>query len=346
MSFFCQDYIDDIENGNITKCKVLFPFLCFSEFAEIKESNQNFQLHAFKGGNEIRVMIEKEIPNTLIEDLKTGESSSMNFLLGYINDALQIINENIINRRYRSAHILSTALTIQDIKWISIANLKNEEKFLVPWPVPFPDFPYGVDLEKYDFIYVRDLLDAMTSYINFDFNEVPRKVITSLENAFVHYKVRKQLKNLMVKKGKTIREKIKMLFFESKKISFLDQVNVVVGRTELIHNLKIIYKVRNKIVHDKLRLSHKNDMICHKSIGTLLYVYKGYLSESQEMSDYMLKVESQFIFIKDFYRGMRVENFITTEADEKNAKFFTSPGPDFDDSMFYSLKIKDKEIPY
>jgi hypothetical protein len=342
MPSFCQSYIDDINENNVTRCKILLPFLSFSEFTEIKELHQNFQLHAFREENEIRVMIDRIIPNTLIEDLKTGEKSSMNFLLGYINDVLPIINKYILNRKYGSAHILGRVLTVQDIKWISIANLKNDEKFLVPWPIPFPDFPYEVDLEKYDFIYVRDLIDAMTSYINFDFNEVPRKIITSLENAFVHYKIEKQLKMLMVQKDKSILRKI-ILFFRPPKINFLFMVDAVVGRSELVHNLRIIYKTRNKLVHDKLRLSHNNDAMCHKSIGTLLWVYKGFLSESQEMSDYILKMEFQFGFIKDFYRGMKIEDFVIKH---KNLKIFSGPDPELDDLMFGGLKIQDSEIPY
>lgn len=335
MISFCDSYIEDIKNNRLTKCKILFPFFGFSEFSEIKKSEQSFQLHAYKLGNEIRTIIDREIPDTLIENLKTGKASSIDFLLGYINEAFKIINENILRKKYSSAQILNRPLTIQDIKWISIANLKNNEKFLVPWPIPFPDFPYEVDLKKYDYTYVRDLLDAMTSYVNFDFNEVLRKVITSLENALTHYKIKKLLKRKLIEKNKIAPKDIK--------INFLDQIRAVVVRAELVYNLEILYKIRNKIVHDKLRLSHDNDTLCHKSIITLLYVYKGYLSESQEMSDYMLKVEFQFNFIIQMYRGMKIENFII--KDEKNVKTFSGPGPEFDDFMFKPLQIKDTEIP-
>ena len=38
-------------------------------------------------------------------------------------------------------------------------------------------------------------------------------------------------------------------------------------------NILFVYKIRNLIVHNKLRLSTDNLMFCKKAIGTLLYIY-------------------------------------------------------------------------
>jgi len=243
-----------------------------------------------RADNSIQVLIKKEIPHSLVEDLKSARHNSMAFLVGYFNNAFKMINEIILERKYRLGQILNRPLVIQDIKYVSITNLHNKKYFNVPWPLSFPNFPYRSDVKNLGFVHIRDLLDAMNSYVNYDFNEVIRKAITSLENAFVHYKVEKIARKTK-KQTKT----------------FMDQARFVVVEPELINNLEIMYKTRNKIVHDKLRLNHINNLTCYKSILTLLYIYQDILSESNEVADYILMLELQFKIIYNFYRRLRVE---------------------------------------
>lgn len=344
MGSFFEEYISDIKSNNLIDCKILFSFTYITKFTEIKKSTKDVEIQAYKDGAELRVIASKKIPESLVRDLKTNERSSMNFLIGYINDFLPFINQNILQRKYNTAQVLSKPLAIQDIKFISIADLKNNDKFLISWPIGFDDFPFKNDIQKYNYTYIKDLIDAITYYLYADYDVSMIKVITSLENAFKQYKIDKKIKNKPTKpKRQSFLNKIyKLIRRQKNNITFKDRIDYVVDREELKHNILTIYKkVRCKIVHNDLRLEQKHDMICHKGIGTLFYIYKGYLCNSQELSHYIFEIETQFNMLLQFFRGMKTEHFMS--VGEKDGPIL-KPGKDFDDLMFNSIKIKDSEI--
>lgn len=317
--------------------KILFSIHGITEFTEMKIVNQNFGILAAKFGNQIRIILNKKVPESLFNDLKTAEKSSIDFLLGYINKVLPILNQEILKRKYSSAQILNRPFSVIDIQTISLINLKNQDSFAIPWPIGFSNFPFReTDPGKFDYTYTRDLLDAMTSYLYFDFSESIRKIITSFENSVSHFKIKNKFK-------KIIQEREQIAWDKKRKITFNEIVDVTVWRPELRYNIRVLYKLRNKIVHDKLRLSHKNDILCHKGISTLIYIYMT-LSDSHELFNYIEQIRDQFLSMVDFYRGLDLDNFLHMEEELNNAPTFLGPSREFDDYMFAGVKIKDKDI--
>ena len=328
METFSSQYENDYKNKNLVDCKILFWFRGFMSFQNFEIKKSDFKILVFREQNEIRIIMDRKIPEGLVDDLKTLEKSSLNFLNGYINDAVPYINQKLKENKYLTIQIINRPISILDIQGLSIANLKNNEKFWIPWPTGFGDFPFlNTNPKKYDFVYIRDLIDAMTSYLYHDYDECIRKIITSLDNALNYYKTKERI----------IKEKKK----KNEKLYFKKIMDEIVKRPELNYNIKKIYDTRNKIVHEKIRLNQNDDMLCKKGIGTLLYIYKMYLCDSDKLSNYIFQIEMQFNSEILFLRGMKIEHFI--QEDDEKTEIIKTP-EDLNNSMFNSIKIKDKEI--
>ncbi len=62
------------------------------------------------------------------------------------------------------------------------------------------------------------------------------------------------------------------------------------------------------------------------------------------MSKYVSQIRTQFNMLNNFYRGMRLDNFLIDEEKMKKAPIFSPPSKEFDDYMFAGIKIKDIEL--
>ena len=236
------------------------------------------------------------------------------------------INERVREIKYSTVQVVSRTLSMLDIQGIVIAD-EADRAFEVLWPVGFGSFPFQQKPKNCDFIYIRDLIEAMTSYIYYDYDETIRKIITSLDNALKHYQ---------------IKDKIRQKYpDDQKKLKFKNMMDEVVTRPELNFNIKKIYDIRNGIVHDKIRLNSKHETLLKKSIGTLLYIYKIYLNDSSELSRYILQIEMQFGSIINSLRGMKLEFFIQDIPQE--TKLIKTP-QELDEQQFGSIKIQDNDM--
>jgi len=141
-----------------------------------------------------------------------------------------------------------------------------------------------------------------------------------LENYFIHYKLSAP------SKGESFLIKLVSCFNKEGRTRFAKQVRKYITEAYyplkerdskiLRDNILFVYKIRNLIVHNKLRLSTDNLMFCKKAIGTLLYIYQSQFTyKDGNKKDYIFRAfDMQFKIITDMVLGFFPESNATLLA--------------------------------
>lgn len=177
--FVGMDYINDKEKVPVF---IKFKFRAPAVFRSINFDEDNLHVRQLKNG-EILCTLEKNISKKLFIDVCNFYESpenvkkTNNFILGYVYKTLGIINDKIIEEKYKHGLFLVKPISIFDIYEIGVID-KNDKGGMAIWPVP-----HNIKLDLLgDEIYNRDFVDAITSYLTFNYDDCIRKIITSLEN--------------------------------------------------------------------------------------------------------------------------------------------------------------------
>ena len=306
-----------------------FEFYIFGK--KIKGSCDNGFLH---------ISFNQNISKLLAKDLQDNKSEQ--FVIGYIQKYLPYINNEILKQRYLFGHFLIKTYSSLDISKIIINLGENREKIIVSWPQSITGFPPVMALaSSEDEIYIRDFIDAGNAYLTGDYDGCIRKSITSIENAFAFYKL----------KGTKKENKHGFFsFFLPRKYKFDDIVmsNIYkedIGHKVISENILFIYKIRNKIVHDKFKIKPENGWVCKKAIGTLNYIYQS-LGNGGSKTKYIMLLFQQFLMLDKFTSGVNLE-MAEAPNDTKNSDYnFIKDENDLyklDNFVFNGLKISDKE---
>lgn len=345
-----QEYANDEIIEVLIKYLVRLP-------SRVKDFNIDLHpLHVRQDGGQIFINLHKKIPKKLFDDIKKFyvlssskkevpkdlyEKNPAQYILGYIRETLPTINTEIIKRKYSEGHIILRTISQFDIERVFLIDDKGKH-YQVLWPLPLPGclFLPTKELEdieknpqKFSVVFVKDLIAAMTNYFSFEFDECVRRVITSLENYFIHYDLKKQ-----PEKG-WLKNRISTYIIEEYYGAYKDRDLKIIRE-----NILFIYKLRNLIVHDKIRLeiNKSNIMLCKKAIGTLLYIYQSKFVRDDGKYDYIFSFHGEFKGIADIVLGLNLDLF--KERDEQTSKIEILRTPDdINRSFFASLAIKDKE---
>jgi len=179
--FVGMEYVNDTERVPVF---VKFKFRSSAVFKNINFDNDNLHVRQLKNG-EILCTLEKNISKKLFTDICNLSESpdnikkTNNFILGFIYGSLGLINNRILEEKYKYGLFLVKPISIFDIYEIGVINKKDEGGMAV-WPIP-----YNINLNLLgDEIYNKDFIDAITSYLTFYYDDCIRKLITSLENFF------------------------------------------------------------------------------------------------------------------------------------------------------------------
>jgi hypothetical protein len=283
----------------------------YSFFSAAKFNKINFdagELHVRQlGGGEILCSLEKKIPVKLFEDVKnlspeTIKKNVSSVILGYIYKTLPTINNQILTRKYLEGHILARTISLFDLKDVGVVSRQNpEEAGIIIWPTPFVGFPFAKELaEQNNHLYTRDLMDAMAAYFDFNFDECIRKIITSLENYFIFYKLKPATSEGDKKPGWKIMGLIET--YIRRPYYLMNNEHLAVIR----ENIKYIYGLRIRVVHNKLRIHPRNISLCKKSIITLCLIYES--TFCAEVSHYAFTLQKQFRSHADDFT-MDIEKF-------------------------------------
>ena len=270
------------------------------------------------------------------------------FIVSYIYDVIPRANRELLKRKYTDAHVLLRTFSMFEIEDVFIVD-KTGEYIPILWPVSLPPFPPLKNKSKaLKHIFVRDLIDAMTYYFSYNYDECIRKIITSLENYFIYYDIKPLIENKA--------NKMKSFFdylLNRRNTKFSKQVKYhIVERNYpykekhlqvLRNNIMFVYYLRNKIVHDQLRFKLENDMVCKKSIGTLLYIYQSKQNARKNLFDYIFSLDMQFKSISDTLLWMNLDWIRDAEKNSKKERNtndnIIQNKEDMDNWVFGSLKI-------
>lgn len=294
-----------------------------------------------QNGTLLNISFDQLLSKKLIEALMWGKSDQ--FIIGYISKYLPIINAELLRQRYSSGHFLVKTFSTLDIYkvLIKVPSLAQEiGAITLRWPQSMPSFPPAKKLavEK-DEIFVRDFIDAGNAYLSGNYDDCIRKAITSVENAFSHY----GLKPKSVSKWQRIIDK---LFDRKYKFNRIVTDNIYaenLGNKMVSSNLRFLYKLRNKIVHEKFRIRPENGWIAKKAIGTLHYLYQ-FLGRrvDQHAVDYAFYLGAQFLMVAGLFRGENLD-YIKKRHTEKSKPNIIKTPEDLDKSVFEDLLINNRE---
>jgi len=288
----------------------------------------------------LKIYFEQTLSKKLIENLMWDKSEE--YIIGYISKYLPGINEEILRQRYNSGHFLIRTFSTLDISRVNIKVPSiTEGPIFLSWPQSITSFPPAKQLaEKNDEIYIRDFIDAGNAYLAGNYDDCIRKSITSVENAFRKYNL---------KSNSSIGWKRFFPFFFPRERKF-DKIvkNIIyandIGRKVIAENLLFLYKLRNKIVHDKFRIRSENGWVGKKAIGTLNYLYQ-FLSKDQEAVGYISYLSGSFQMLDNFSKGESLDRIKQRESvkQEITEDVIIDSEEKMNTFMFNNLRIIDKE---
>lgn len=294
----------------------------------------------------LKVTFDVDFPRKLIDDLAWGRGNSQAYVLGYISRYLPRINEEMLRQRYSSGHFLLRTFSPLDVFKITITNLKPEwadEVINVPWPPTFAKFPpaqmmQGTQMETY----LKDFVDAGNDYLRGDYDNCIRRVITSAENAFRFYRL-----------DKTTPSGWRLLFISLpffKETSFNTIARSIsspnhLGSQVVSENLLFLYKLRNRIVHNKFRIRFENGWVARRAFATLNYLYQ-FLDRGGKVAAYVSFMEGQMMMLDMELRGTTMERLRVMHKESKKEhtpEQFISNDKQMNEWMYGNLRIKKQE---
>ncbi|MFH1769910.1 MAG: hypothetical protein ABH833_04630 [Parcubacteria group bacterium] len=339
--FVGQEYL---EEGSSDSVRIDFSFFTSAVIEPFKFFVQKNKVEGLQTGGVLTVSFKTELPKKLIDDLAWGKGNSSAYVLGYIYKHLPMVNQELIKQRYLSGHFLITSFSMLDIFSIKVSNLdkdKADEIISVPWPPTFDKFPPAQNLRGEQLeTYLMDYIDAGNEYLRGDYNHCIRSTITSVENAFHFYGL---------DRASPTGWKRHIPFL--KETSFNSTILCHVYRSDnqgleaVGSNLLFLYKLRNRIVHDKLRIRFENGWICRRGLATLNYLYQ-FLDKGGKISDYIMSMEGQLMMLENELKGSTIERL---RASKESTKEPTDPEYIIDSDeklnkwMFGNLKITKRE---
>jgi hypothetical protein len=340
-----QEYIDDIKNKNLEEIAIqldlIYKTLTDNFFFKYKYYENEINISWTPTVGKVQLLIEDlQIPKALFEDLKKGKGRI--FIISIINQILPIVNNHLDYQKYNKGNILMKRVNFLDIFKITLI-YHQENRGWQPIFIPLPIFPKEFPpLQQKYFqnelppIYIRDYIDAMESYLNYNFSDCVRKIITSLENCFRFYK-------LKVKKLPLF---LDLLINRKHRIPRL--ISKYIQHPIIRKNLLFLYRVRNKIVHEGFIIKPEHGWFCKKGIGTLSYVFQESFISNKE-KEYLWLLTNQFLLITNEISGFDLidiakwfEYFNQLSESEKE-KFVIKSENDFNEFIFSNLEITEKE---
>jgi len=299
-----QEYVEDTNRIEAIISYFLYSNVFLSPFEFIFN---DYKVRAIHNGTDFVILYERIISQKLFENV-LREGRGKNFLYGYFHDILFSINTEISKQKYLSGHVLNRPISCFDVKEITVFDKLTANTGVIKGPLIFDSFPKAKELAiSNDHIFIREYIDACTAYLYNNLDECIRKQITSLENFFLLHRF----------KGTFNQKLCDLLSAKYHMSNWSPYMNI------LISNMTFIYKLRNKIVHDELRVNYTHEWaaICDWGIGTLFYIYQNNLNK-QEVINYIMSLVMQNNLIKNYTSCL--QNLDRIEED---------------------LKIKDNDIP-
>lgn len=268
------------------------------------------------------IEIIKKIPESLFNELHLFNAKSI--VLWYINEVLPAINNEIVKSKIETFNLLLKRYSTLDIVGVDVRDKKwNIKK--IDRPISIWDFPFD---EKINDIYFHDLINAIQSFFETDYNETIRKLITSID---AYMKKNKRIGAILKdeKRNNTFKGKLDNNFKEWN--SFIKTI---------IERIKFIYDIRNSIVHESKSINPEDRIFVDLAIGSTFYFYQ-FVANSKNQANFFLQLDMYYNSLKDIVLGRNIRNF--KEVKRKGKIKTIRSSKDMDDMMEKTFKLSEKE---
>jgi hypothetical protein len=276
-------------------------------------------------GCDFILQIERDISKKLFYSAKKNHVAET-FIVGYINEIIPILNENLIQQKYLTGHMLIRTFSPLDIHKLFVVNKDTQEHFKLSWPISFTNFPRTKEFAKgSNYKFIRDLIEASTFYFYYNLDDCVRKIISSIENFF-------NLRNI---KGNSFKERL------SNSLKSEDHKKIWEPYLKIFYsNLVFVYRIRNKIVHEKYRMDFNDSWLCQKGIGTLFYLYQSKLNDENTRT-YNYALMKQFVALDFECRGLILDML---KEDRESKRTIMKTAEDTDRVIFGNLEISKEKM--
>lgn len=280
MSQYPESYIIGQEYINDKQTEVTFKFFARLPCVFSNVSLEDKKIRLYLCGDFLVIEYSLWVSQKLFEDISGGKRH--NYVWSYLAKILPYVNAEIQKNKYSKGQVLLRNLSFFDV--IIAQVLKNGTCVATLQSSIFANFPkLCVDNTFHNYVYIRDYIDAITSILYYDYEEFIKKSITSIENYFIQHKIEKN------DFKKTLRK-------------ILEPTDNLYGNKIIYENICYIYKLRNKIVHNTLRIDYNKkewDYFCNVSLTTLQYLFQRVCSNKSE-SQYIFDMLVQYSLIKTY----------------------------------------------
>jgi hypothetical protein len=337
-----QKYIDEKKFIEIAiKVELIYKTLTDNFFFNYKYYDREIAISWNQKNELVQLLIEDlQIPKSLLEDLKLYKGSQ--YIMSIVNKVLPLVNNELDHQKYSKGNILIRRINFLDITKICLIYYeenKNWQNVIIPliiFPKEFSNLQREYFQDRLPPIYICDYIDAMESFIKYDFNNCIRQIITSLEDCCHFYKLKVQ----------------KLPFFIDLLINYKGRIPKIIQKyiknLTIKNNLLFLYSLRNKIVHKGFIIKPEHGWICKKGIGTMSYVFQNpFINEIEK--EYLFLLVSQFLLIINEINGLDLEDikkwhqYFNELSEVKKDKFVIKSSKDLDKFIFSGLEITKKE---
>ncbi|MDD5638776.1 MAG: hypothetical protein PHO28_02635 [Candidatus Pacebacteria bacterium] len=337
-----QKYIDDKKFIEIAiEIELIYKTLIDNFFFHYKYHNREIVVSWNQTGGLVQLLIEDlQIPKSLLEDLKINKGSQ--YIISIINQVLPLVNNELDHQKYSKGNILIKRINFLDITKICLIyheENKNWQNIIIPliiFPKECSNLQRKYFQDKLPPIYIRDYIDAMESFIKYNFNDCIRQIITSLEDCFCFYKLKVRKWPLFIDLLINYRGRVPKI------------IRKYIKHSTIKNNLLFLYTLRNKIVHEGFIIKPEHGWICKKGIGTMSYVFQHpFINEIEK--EYLLLLVNQFLLIINEINGLDLEDikkwhqYFNELSEVEKDKFVIKSSEDLDKFMFSGLEITKKE---
>ncbi len=311
-----QEYIGDETTQVILKFYASTPCV----FWAVRIPKENIDMYL--DGLDLIIEYRVDISRKLLEDI--GKGKSHHYVWAYFNKIVPIINFEIQKSKYQNGQILCRPISMYDLNAIEI--LIGSELVTTVSPILFNNFPRSINPEyAHDCVYIRDYIDAMTAYLYCNYEECIRKSITSIENFFLHRKIKK-------KRFKETLSKI------------MEQWDDEYGRKIIYDDICYIYDLRNKIVHNTLRINYYKQewqIVCHMGLGALWYFFQHIFPNKQEW-EYIHSIAFQFQLVSKSVSSDLCDRISNTESLNQPESLIENKKIDINKMLFNQMIISEQ----
>lgn len=296
-----QEYVED-QNKIPILIEVFFYSVAVLDKAVINALGKQVILE--QRGALLRFAFEEKISEKLFENIKHKHRGD-DWILGYVIEVMPFVNQEILRQRYENAHLLTKTFSTLDIYRLLISKNGEGKRIEIHWPKAITAFPPVTELaKKYDLIHLRDLIDAIHSFFNNNFDDCVRRLITSIENAFDFYKLKRIKKERNSKFEDIIKQNV--------------DIKCMAINKNIADEIIEAYRIRNKIVHEGYRIPPTQRTLCRHLIHMVLDFYKFY-GRDEDLKKFSFFIEMQWQSNEQFVgSGLTLQKLEVLESLEGN----------------------------